>query len=532
MKKHVFAALLLITVSACAGSGVISTTVAPDPTPIPTDTAIHETDTPTPSPVPDPTVTEPPPPFPTLEVDFEDLSIQEAGLRTEFQSDVANFEMATRYWIEEFEPENEFASIQGMARIRLNNQYQERIDEIVLMLWPNQSQYQAEMKVGSLIVNNEFLDYEVDPSNLFLTAPLNEDLEPGGVLDMSIPFEVIASGTIGEIGLKRFGISYSILAAPTFYPLVPRRVDGEWQRDLGSRAGDTTNSDIAFYSVTLTTPDEFILVASGVEVAVDQGPDGSQTKTFVTGPMRDFAFVLGPFDQIKRGFDGVKLNGWVLRGHIGDGERMMAAAVDQFELLSNLVGPYPYPELDLVDVPGGFGGIEYPGLVFIGTLGEFDIVDPTVHEVAHQWFYGLIGNDQLIEPWLDEGVSRFAQVLYYENYVSETRARGMVNLDRSLLLGHDSRTLPIGLSIIDYNSPADYVLFVYSKGSLFFDQLRASLGEGDFEEFLKQYYSAYRYGFATSQGFKELAENVCQCDLEELFDLWVFEGGEISFNNE
>jgi aminopeptidase N len=182
----------------------------------------------------------------------------------------------------------------------------------------------------------------------------------------------------------------------------------------------------------------------------------------------------------------------------------------------------------LVDVPGGFGGIEYPGLVFIGTLGEVAIVDPTVHEVAHQWFYGLIGNDQLNQPWLDEGASRYSQVLYYENFVSVTRARSLVNYDRAQILGHQDATLPIGLQIDDYSSPGDYVLFVYSKGSLFFDTLRSVLGEEDFIEFLRTYFTEYRYGFATSEGFQTIAEEVCSCDLDEIFDRWVYKGGEIS----
>jgi aminopeptidase N len=304
-------------------------------------------------------------------------------------------------------------------------------------------------------------------------------------------------------------------------------IDGEWQKDVAYEVGDTTNSEVAFYTVTITAPLELDLITSGVEVAVTPSVSEYQSKTFVTGPMRDFAFVLGPFEKIERRVDGVYLNGWVLRGHLEDGETMMDAASQQFSLLSNLVGPYPYPELDIIDVPGGFGGIEYPGLVFIGTLGEVDIIDPTVHEVAHQWFYGLIGNDQLTEPWIDEGASRYGQVLYYENFISSGRATGILNYDRSQLWSHSDPTLPIGLEVGAYDSPRDYVLFVYSKGALFFDQLRSNLGEETFLEFLRTYFEKYRYGFATSVGFQDTAEAVCSCDLDDLFSIWVFEGGEM-----
>jgi hypothetical protein len=102
-----------------------------------------------------------------------------------------------------------------------------------------------------------------------------------------------------------------------------------------------------------------------------------------------------------------------------------------------------------------------------------------------------------------------------------------VNYDRSLIWGHQDPRLPIGLNIDAYNSPGDYVLFVYSKGALFYDQLRSDLGEEQFIEFLRTYYKTYRYGFATSAGFQSIAEQVCSCDLDDLFNTWVFEGGEI-----
>ena len=90
---------------------------------------------------------------------------------------------------------------------------------------------------------------------------------------------------------------------------------------------------------------------------------------------------------------------------------------------------------------------------------------------------------------------------------------------------HPDSHLPIGLAVDDYTSPVDYALFVYRKGALFFDALRAELGDDLFFEFLKRYFEEYRYDIATSQDFKATAEATCDCDLDELFDLWVFEGG-------
>ncbi len=529
MDKQIAILSIILLLSACRSQSTAAPTPSPIATLTPTFTATPTTQTPTPTPEPSHTPTPAPPPFSTLEVELDDLEGQQAGLRAEFSDDIGSLEDATRYWIEvkvDFDSENEIATIEGLARIRFINPSDESLEDIVLMLWPNDLQYQAEMVAGPLLVNDVLVEPVYGEGNLFLQAPLSPELPPGGIADISLPFKIEALGTIGEIGLKRFGISYSILAAPTFYPLVPRLIDGEWQKDPAPPVGDTTNSDIAFYTFTITSPEELELVTSGVEISTSPSEHGYQTKTFVSGPMRDIAFVLGPFENITREVDGVLLNGWVLPGHLDDGETMMKAAAQQFSLFSSLVGPYPYPELDLVDVPAGFGGIEYPGLVFIGTLGEFDVIDPTVHEVAHQWFYGLIGNDQLREPWLDEAVASYSQVLYYENFVGTGRASSLLSYNRSQLWNHPDPTLPIGLSVGEYDPPRDYVLFVYSKGALFIEQLRLELGDEAFAEFLKTYYENYTYGFATSKGFQDTAETVCSCDLADLFNLWVYAGGE------
>lgn len=207
--------------------------------------------------------------------------------------------------------------------------------------------------------------------------------------------------------------------------------------------------------------------------------------------------------------------------------RMLEYAVQQMDLLSGLIMPYPYLELDLVDAPGAFGGIEYPGLVFIGTLGTPGVLVPVVHEVGHQWFYGLIGDDQIREPWLDEGAATFTQILYYERFFGTGRAARELSDYRAWLAKSTDPTLPIGLPVDGYPNPSDYALFVYIKGALFFDALRAEIGEQAFERLLQAYGQAFRYRIATAAQFQALAEESCACELDPLFERWVYQGGQV-----
>jgi hypothetical protein len=467
---------------------------------------------------------------PTLTIEANLRVDQEQGLRASYAQDAGLNAGWTRYAIEvevDFDPDTEVATIDGQVRIGFTNPSSRPLPDLELMLWPNDPQYRAEMTAGPALIGGTFVEVTPLLGGMAISLPLEKPLNSGETLDVSLPFHIDTSGPIGGAVPKRFGITEGVLIAPTFYPLVPRLIDGAWQVEPAPPGGDTTNSDTALYELTIHAPQGLALTASGVEVESIENPDGTQTVRSITGPMRDVAFALGPFETQAVMVEDVELRAWYLPEHAESAEEMLEAARIQYETLSMLVGPYPYPELDLVDAPGAFGGIEYPGLVFIGTLGGPNVIEPTVHEVGHQWFYGLIGGDQLHEPWLDEAAATYTEVLYYEAAGQRGRATSLLSEFRSWLRSHPDPTQPIGLGVGEYAGEGEYALFVYVKGALFFDALRRELGETQFGEFLQYYFQENRYGFADGEGFQFLAEDTCSCELDDLFDLWVWQGGHI-----
>lgn len=459
-----------------------------------------------------------------------DLSLQEAAMLPAFVDDVYSLPDATQYAIDirtSFDPGRMQAAIEGDVRIFFTNPLQEPLREFVLMLWPNEEQYEAEMDAGPVTVSGQQVESSFDAQRLVLSFSLPQPLAPGASLNLSLPFSIQASGPIGGWDPQRFGITEGVFIAPSFYPMVPRFVEGNWQVDDPPYGGDTTNSDTAFYDVRITSPAEFELAASGVEIERLENDDGTRTQRFVTGPVRDFAFAVGPFQRSTRTAGDVTLVGWVLLEHADDNLPMLRAAAAQMLALDGLVGAYPYQELDLVDAPEAFGGIEYPGLVYIGTVGTSWLIEPTVHEVAHQWFYALIGSDQLIEPWLDEAAASYAEVIYYEQIEAVGLATSLLDSWRAQVRSHDRNTTPIGLPVGGYDTEWDYTLFVYLKGALFFEELRLQLGDAAFYDFLRAYFETYRYGFPSGPDFQLAAEQACGCDLDDLFNLWVYEGGQV-----
>lgn len=457
------------------------------------------------------------------------VSAQQPALRDGFQ-DVLNTDPGwTRYDIQArvtMDAAMDSAQISGVARIQYTHHAAAPLQDLVLMLWPNDTdQYLSHMQAGPALIDGHQVVPAVELGGLALRFDLPTALHAGDTVDLSLPFEVDAQGDIGGPKPARFGLSQGVLFAPTFYPLVPRFVDGQWEEKVAPPGGDTTNSDIALYNVQLTGPSDLALAASGVEVDSQDHPDGTTTVSFATGPVRDFAFAYGPFLDDTVVMDGVTVHGWVLDDHRADLKRMLRLAAGQLDLMTNDVGPYPYTELDVVDVPGAFGGIEYPGLVTIGTVGTANLEIPVIHEVAHQWFYGLIGDDQLEQPWLDEAAATYASVLFLEHDQGTGRATGELSHYRSVVASTSISQMPIGMPVGDYPTQDAYALIVYWKGALFFDALRQRLGDKMFFDFLKAYFKQYEYGFASSQDFQASAEAACSCQLQDLFDLWVYQGG-------
>jgi aminopeptidase N len=150
---------------------------------------------------------------------------------------------------------------------------------------------------------------------------------------------------------------------------------------------------------------------------------------------------------------------------------------------------------------------------------------PTVHEVAHQWWYAVVGNDVLLEPWLDESFANYSVVVYYEDVYGQEMAgevyrdRIVGAYDRIQGTGQDG---PVGRSVYDFSQaaqPSGPIL--YGKGAVFLHTLRQEVGDEAFFAILRHRYQRYKYQVATGEELLTDAEGVTGQDLGELFEVWI-----------
>ena len=197
-----------------------------------------------------------------------------------------------------------------------------------------------------------------------------------------------------------------------------------------------------------------------------------------------------------------------------------------------MFGKYPYQQLSVVKTNFCFGGMEYPNLVMISDDVEdkpsFDYV--IVHEIAHQWWYGLVGNNEYNEAWVDEGLTEYSSALFFEKHskygfeyeqVTDNAFETYKNFVKiySSILGDVDESMQRSLS--EFETEPEYVNCTYTKGMLLFDSLRETLGNRKFEKCLKHYFKDYKYKNSSYEKMVECFSQSCGRNLESLFKAYV-----------
>ena len=225
----------------------------------------------------------------------------------------------------------------------------------------------------------------------------------------------------------------------------------------------------------------------------------------------------------------VTVNSYYLPADEADGRAVLDWAVKAMQVYQKRIGPYPFTELDVVETPTTAGGIEYPGLVVISSELYSDpqqnrtLEFATVHEVAHQWFYSVVGDDQVNTPWMDESLVQMVALLYEED-ANGPEAASFVS-QRLFQAGYDrakqeNEDMPIGLPVSAYTD-RQYAEIVYSKGPLFFDAVRKQIGDDKFNLFLQTYYSRFKYNIARPEDMLQLLKEIGGPEIQPFYDQWV-----------
>ena len=532
--------LLVLAVARCDGSplarrGEETATASPspsatvasqDPTPSPTRSQAIDTPAPTPTSIPAP-LSPLPTPVATPDVDLEDLSLYQPALKPEFAGDVRALPDATRYFIQVALDPDQPTNLSGVQRVRYTNTEGVPLDALYFRLYPNLPGYGGSMVIDKVALDNTPVETSLEMEDSALRVSLDPALPPGGVADLTLWFrETLPADTSAGYGLYAYADDVYALAG--FYPTIPVYDDEGWNVEVAPTYGDATFTDAALYQVQMTVPDDLTVVTSGSTLETSDNGDGTRTWVAVGGPMRDFYVAMSTdYEVVSEEVDGTQVNSYYRSAQDKGGELALEYATDALRVFNQRFGPYPYTELDVAATPTNAGGIEYPGAIVVAQGlydeegGFFELA--TAHEVAHQWWYGIIGSDQLDEPWLDESLTNYSAYLYFEetagsDAASVVKERVFEGPYRGAQQSERDRAVA---GPVDSFSERDYGAIVYGKGPLFFDALRARLGDEAFFAALQAYLKTHCYGIAYPDDLIAAFEETSGQQIEDLYGFWI-----------
>jgi hypothetical protein len=399
--------------------------------------------------------------------------------------------------------------------------------ELLFRLYPNLHNYGGQARVTAAQINAQAAAVETLPGGgaVRLVVP-PESTGAASPVVVKLDF-VVDVPRRGNSSYTLFGWAESTLSLPGFYPTLAVRQGGQWALDDPPGHADVLFNEVALYQLDLTVPADLVVVAGGVTLNVIDHPNRTRTWQIAGGPLRDMTVIAGPFQAVSQQAAGAVVTSYYLPGHQAAAQAALAHAAASLRLYSDVYGPYPYTELDVVEAPLNVRGMEYTGLVLIGEdlyeLPREFLTFLVAHEVAHQWWYGVVGNNPYQHPWLDEGLTEYSAFDYYRGVFGQTAAeelltgRWFIAFEAAAHGGVDGRVDRPAAAF----TPTDYELLVYAKAALFFNALREQLGETTYRQALQAYYTENRYGLATPPTLLATAGRVSGRDINPLAQKWL-----------
>lgn len=474
--------------------------------------------------------------------------------------------------------------LRGNVEMEYHNRSAQSLDTLFIHLWPNAYKNRhtalarAMARSGAYAMFNasdadrgfiDSLDFRANGSKLtwmfygnhadVAWIKLPQPLKPGEKMVIATPFRVkIPSGEISRLG--HIGQSYQITQ---WYPKpavfdrngwhpIPYLNQGEFYSEFGS------------FDVSITLPENYTVGATGdlqtaseterldrmsrdndPEDYNESPPSSSTFKTlrYVQRDVHDFGWFadkrfLVEKSEVTLPVSGRKVTTWAMftPKNAAVWKNNGVGAINHALLTySAWVGEYPYNHCTAVDgtISAG-GGMEYPNVTVIGTTGDVTTLELIIiHEVGHNWFYGILGSDERDHAWMDEGINSYYEtrsIMALRPALKTPVAQGLERLlgaqDFSYLYTDEVSYLISARNFSDQPIEAtsevftntNYGTIVYKKTATAFRYLHEYLGEPTFDRCMHTYFDRWKFRHPQPEDLRAVFEEVSGKNLGWFFD--------------
>lgn len=373
-------------------------------------------------------------------------------------------------------------------------------------------------------------------------------------LDQALPAEEVIEFRIAFTsklpkGTRRTGWAEDYFFVAQWFPKIGVVQDGQWNCHQYHQSSEYF-ADFGVYDVSFTVPADFIVGATGKRVDQQDNGDGTTTYRYVQEDVHDFAWTGSPrFLEKTRLFSSpplpeVEMTLLLLPEHRHLEERYFVATEHALHYYGTWFGPYPYETITVVDPAyrSNSGGMEYPTFLTGGAnfWAPEKVLSPegvTIHEVGHQWWYGMSANNEFEESWLDEGLNSWSESRV-QKYSYEP-SRFMRRLFGGIPFTFDSVEIPFETGALasvrrdgqldvmtrrawEYLGRPSYRVNSYSKPEMILWTLERWLGEDVMLKAMSTYFQRYQFKHPTTHDFIETINEVAGQDMGWFFDQTFF----------
>ncbi len=424
-----------------------------------------------------------------------------------------------------------------------------RVKDRILHLTPEETGYQ---KVLSLSMNGVPQPYNVDET--ILEVKLTKPILPHATVNFQMQFEAQVPLQVRRSGRDnpQTGVRYSMSQwypkmceydyegwHPT--PYVAREFYGVW--------GD--------YDVSIHIDKAYLIGGTGylqnaAAVGFGYEPEGTKVMRpagpkllwhFVAPNVHDFMWAADPdFKHLVRSVSGGRVINVIYKNKNNDPHQdtlwnnLADAAVLVLPYIEKTFGPYPYKQYSFVH--GGDGGMEYP----MSTLINGPSLGTAFHEWMHSWYQGMMGTNESMYAWMDEGFTSYAAARVQHYFYEESYRRHPDNAGLKSVLEREKTQLPLDhsqayagyFSLVKsgleepltthadhFNTNFAYSIASYSKGEMFLEQLGYIVGADTRDKILLEYYRLWRFKHPNASDFVRVAEKVSGIKLDWYKEYWV-----------
>ena len=356
---------------------------------------------------------------------------------------------------------------------------------------------------------------------------LPQPVQPGEEVSLEIDFRCKLPKIIA-----RTGYSDDFFLLGQWFPKIGVYQEGKWYCHQFFPNSEFF-ADFGNYEVEFTLPIQYITGATGILLREESG-DSLKTLFYRAEDVHDFAVVAWPkFKQEIRDIKGTRVILLYAPEHSVHSKRYMTAITAAIKYFNNWISPFPYPQITVVDPPIHAlraGGMEYPCFITGGAIwgfpAEFRLFpeEVTIHEFAHQYFYGILASNEAEEPWLDEGFTCYATLKIMNHaYGKSASLSELFNIQISQIDEYKRSYLKrpdldsVWKASWDFRRRA-YGVNTYAKPALILHTLENFLGQAKMDTIMRRYYEKWKFRHPRTADFLALVDSISVRDMGWYFD--------------